>query len=104
MYYEELNLKDKVMLTIGTEYDKDIPDFDRALKGMDIDTKVIKAALIKLSNEDYIKGIMAIRTNRVTASKSVFNPDGIDISQMIPTVKGIEYVEGLREKLGFTDR
>lgn len=97
MYYDELNTKDKVMLTIGTEYEKDIPDFGKALKNMSIDTKIIDAALIKLNNEGYIDGIITMITDNSTA----FNPDNIDFSHMIPTLKGIEYVKELKKELGW---
>lgn len=54
----ELDIKQKVLVAIYTEYQKDIPHMDNAMKEMKsyIESKPLKIALEKLENERYITG------------------------------------------------
>lgn len=54
----QLDTKQKILIAIYTEYQKDIPQMDNIIGGLkqDIDIRVIRIALGKLENEGYIVG------------------------------------------------
>lgn len=85
----ELDLKQKVLLAVYMEYQKDIPDMERFInaKTLEIDRDAFKMALLKLQNEGLICGVN-------------FIPDGNKIvpamawtSNVLMTSYGIKYVE-----------
>lgn len=87
----ELDAKQKVLLAIYTEYQKDLPNMDLVqARTLDLDTKVFRVALDKLQAEGLIQGVNVLVDGN-SPIPSVFWSD----AKMTP--RGIDYVE---EKLG----
>lgn len=83
----EFDTKQKILIAIYTEYQKDIPDMRKNIKAhaISIDNKTFFVALEKLENEGYITGVRFIRSDEgiITA----FTND------VMMTRDGLEYVE-----------
>lgn len=90
----ELDSKQEVLYAIYLEYQKDLPDMKSiTYKSLDMDLDVYQMALIKLQNEGLIDGLRIIPPGTVIPSRI----KGLDKDNILPTFKGIEYVEGKLE-------
>lgn len=91
----ELDTKQKVLVAIYTEYQRDIPKMEENIteSNLGLTTEQFFIALNKLDNEGYINNIGFVRGGRGNKILSV-----ITINMMM-TREGIKYVE---EKLGIT--
>lgn len=89
----ELDTKQRVLVAIYTEYQKDLPNMGNNISAYDlgIEYDVFKVALLKLSNEGYIRGADFIRGGQGNKITSVYT------REIMMTRDGIDYVE---EKLG----
>lgn len=58
----KLDTKQKVLVAVYTEYQKDIPDMEKAInsKTIGIDNNAFKVALLKLQNEQLITGVIFV--------------------------------------------
>lgn len=84
----ELDAKQKVLIAIYTEYQKDIPDMSLITNAsLDMDCRVFKIAVDKLQNEDLITGA------KIHFPASSPYPDKILCQFIKMTREGIEYVE-----------
>lgn len=89
-----LDIKQKVLIAIYTEYQKDIPEIEEKVKSskLGIGTEEFKIAMVKLENEGLITGTSFHKTGN---SKWGANIVLLDNTKM--TTYGIDYVEN---KLG----
>lgn len=86
----ELDSKQEVLYAIYLEYQKDLPNMKNiTFKSLDMDLDVYQMALIKLRNEGLIEGLRVIPPGTVTPHRI----KGLDIDNLLPTLRGIEYVE-----------
>lgn len=85
----EFDSKQKVLIAIYTEYQKDIPDMKNNIKAdkLNLDNTVFKIALEKLENEGLITGVQFIRGGNSHIPISAFT-DSVKM-----TSYGILYVE-----------
>lgn len=88
----ELDAKQKVLMAIYVEYQKDVPDmttitFDR----LDMDSLVFKIALDKLENEGLISG------TKLHFRQGSPYPDVVSTNFIKMTREGIQFVEGKME-------
>lgn len=90
-----LDTKQKVLIAIYTEYQKDLPDIGGRVKAdlLNIDNEVFKVAIEKLENERLICDSNIIKGG----SRTIWNTVMVDLSHTKMTPYGITYVE---EKLG----
>lgn len=90
----ELDSKQEVLYAIYSEYQKDIPDMKSiTYQSLDMDLDVFQMALIKLQNEGLIEGLKIIPPGTVIPSRI----KGLDKDNILPTWKGINYVESKLE-------
>lgn len=84
----DLDTKQKLLLAIYAEYQKDKPQMSNiSAQALGIDEEVFVIALEKLKNEELVNEIEFFNTIGVT------NIDNIDISNAKMSIRGIEYVE-----------
>ena len=85
----DLDNKQKVLIAIYTEYQKDLPDMENAItaNNLGIGRDVLKVALNKLTNEGLITGVIFSEGG----ASSVPLAAAVDYCQM--TGRGIEYIE-----------
>lgn len=85
----ELDVKQRVLVLIYTEYQKDIPDMKGTITAtnLNISPDVFKIALHKLDNERYISGVRYARGGPGNKILSVFT------DEIMMTRDGINYVE-----------
>ncbi len=84
----ELTIKEKVLLAIYNEYQKDVPDMEHNITWdkLEIDKQKFEIAIDKLENENLIVG-EDIRRNGHNEILMVF------LSHVKPSMRGIVYVE-----------
>jgi hypothetical protein len=89
----KFDTKQKVLLAIYTEYQKDVPDMEKNLKAINlgVDNDAFKLALEKLENENLITGVKFIRGGNSRI------PSIVICQFIMMTRDGIEYVE---DKIG----
>ncbi|MBU3176079.1 YjcQ family protein [Clostridium estertheticum] len=85
----QLDTKQKVLVAIYIEYQKDIPDMGKNIKSniLGIDAEVFVNAISKLMNEEYITEVDILRGGIGGKIQSIILRD------MMITRDGIEYVE-----------
>lgn len=85
----ELDSKEKVLIAIYAEYQKDIPDMRRNInyKQLNMDKNVFYSAIDKLHNEELVNGLKIVTGGNRSIPVCVFT----DNAKM--SVRGIEYVE-----------
>ncbi|TEB08618.1 hypothetical protein Psch_02184 [Pelotomaculum schinkii] len=85
----ELDAKQKVLLAIYTEYQKDLPDMEREIsfKNLDLDNKIFRIAIDKLQNEQMINGATIIRGGNSHI------PLHVNVGDIKMTRQGIDFVE-----------
>ena len=85
----ELDTKQKVLISIYTEYQKDLPDMSQNINPeiLGIDIATMNVALEKLDNEGYITGVKFARGGR--GNRII----GVIKDNMMMTRLGITYVE-----------
>ena len=90
-----LDIKQKVLIAIYTEYQKDLPNIDGNIKSdiLGIDNNIFNIAIEKLENEGLITGSNLIKGG----SSTVWNTTMVNLTQTKMTQDGINYIE---EKLG----
>lgn len=90
-----LDTKQKVLIAIYTEYQKDLPNIDGNVKAntLGIDNKVFNVAIEKLENEGLITGSNLSKGG----SSTVWNTLMVNLNHTKMTPDGISYIE---EKLG----
>ena len=84
-----LDNKQKVLMAIYTEYQKDIPEMYKVItaENLGIDRDILNMALVKLNNEQYVTIIEPIYDGPSRI------PHSMIIDEMMITRDGIEYVE-----------
>jgi hypothetical protein len=86
----KLDLKQKVLVAIYTEYQKDVPEMDNITQSLfDIDESKFIIALKKLENEDKINGLKFAEFTEGT----LLLPN--TMSQVMMTNHGMDYVENV---------
>lgn len=85
----QLDTKQQVLVAVYIEYQKDLPDMNRALPELNLDMQVLRTALGKLENEGYITGFWG--ETKSPGSRERFQPKSFRLVTM--TRDGIEYVE-----------
>lgn len=107
----QLDSKQKVLMAIYAEYQKDIPDMDLvSFESLDMDSKVFYIALDKLENEGLITGTkLHFRTGypypnaaitiftKMTREGIIFVEEKLEIQR---SLSGREKLEILRQKCG----
>lgn len=90
-----LDIKQKVLIAIYTEYQKDLPNIDGNVKAdiLGIDNNIFNVAIEKLENEGLITGSNLIKGG----SSTVWNTIMVNLTHTKMTPDGISYIE---EKLG----
>lgn len=90
-----LDIKQKVLIAIYTEYQKDLPNIDGNVKAdiLGIDNNIFNVAIEKLENEGLITGSNLIKGG----SSTVWNTIMVNLTHTKMTPNGISYIE---EKLG----
>lgn len=90
-----LDIKQKVLIAIYTEYQKDLPNIDDNVKAniLNVDNQVFNVAIEKLENEGLIRGSNLMKGG----SSTVWNTIMVNLVHTKMTPYGIAYVE---EKLG----
>lgn len=90
-----LDTKQKVLIAIYTEYQKDLPNIDGNVKAniLGVDNKIFNVAIEKLENEGLIIG----SDLRKGGSSTVWNTLMVNLNHTKMTPDGISYIE---EKLG----
>lgn len=85
----ELDLKQRILVAIYTEYQKDLPDMKNNINAevLGIQGDKFRVALDKLQNEGFIKGTVITRGGQGNKILSAFT------SKTMMTRDGIEYVE-----------
>lgn len=85
----ELDSKQKVLLAIYVEYQKDIPNMDKNIKAdlLGIEKEVFTVAILKLVNEGYVT---EVKVSRGGIGGKVL---AMSLRDMMITRDGIEYVE-----------
>ena len=85
----ELDTKQKVLIAIYTEYQKDLPDMENNIiaSNLGLGNDVFKVALKKLTNESLINGVVFVKGGDNTVPIAAV----VDYCQM--TGRGIDYVE-----------
>lgn len=85
----KLDSKQKVLVAIYTEYQKDMPSMDKNIKAdiLGMEKEVFVNAILKLVNERYITGANIIRGGIGAKVQAMF------LNNMMITRDGIEYVE-----------
>lgn len=107
----KLDLKQKVLVAIYTEYQKDVPEMDNITQTLfDIDESKFIIALKKLENEDKINGLnfaeFAEGTFLLpnTMSQVMRTNHGMDYVENVlgiqPTLNGLEKVKEVASKVG----
>ncbi len=83
----EIDTKQKVLLAIYAEYQRDLPDMENALRAeiLGLSREVFYSALLKLINEGFITGFEPFYAENVIFDALVQN--------IMMTRYGIEYVE-----------
>ena len=91
----ELDTKQKVLIAIYTEYQKDLPNIEDNVNAdiLGIDNKIFNVAIEKLENEGLITGSSLIKGG----SDTVWNTIMVNLRHTKMTPYGISYIE---EKLG----
>ncbi|MCP1355454.1 YjcQ family protein [Aneurinibacillus migulanus] len=106
----ELDTKQKVLIALFTEYQKDLPNM-RSIKAetLGLQRDVFNVAISKLVTEGYITDALEIRLPGETypayrLDDCKLTRDGIDYVQnkleIEPTLSGVEKIKGVVEKLG----
>lgn len=87
--YLELDAKQKVLLAIYTEYQKDIPNMEENLKAqkLGLEYNIFKIAVDKLQNEDLINGAV------INRGGNSHIPAVVSMGNVKMTRIGIDYVE-----------
>ena len=90
-----LDTKQKVLIAVYTEYQKDLPDIGEKVRAdvLNIDNEVFKVAIEKLENERLICDSNIIKGG----SSTIWNTVMVDLKHTKMTPTGIAYVE---DKLG----
>lgn len=85
----EIDSKQKVLMAIYTEYQKDLPNMEQNVKAdlIGLETEVFMTAIDKLINEGYITGVNILRAGRGNKIQAIILRD------MMITRDGIDYVE-----------
>ena len=104
----KLDTKQKVLVAIYTEYQKDIPDMRTNIKSKElgIDGEVFAIALDKLLNEGFITGVQFSKSkNKIMATFTdgiMMTRDGIDYVEtklgIEKTLSGMEKVQEMAKK------
>lgn len=83
-----IDAKQKVLLAIYTEYQKDMPDMSRITHtGLDMDAQVFRVAIDKLESEGYIRGA------KVHYPAGRPYPDAVIPNFIKMTREGLQFVE-----------
>lgn len=107
----KLDLKQKVLVAIYTEYQKDVPEMDNITQTLfDIDESKFIIALKKLENEDKINGLNFAEFAEGTflfpntMSQVMMTNHGMDYVENVlgiqPTLNGLEKVKEVASKVG----